>query len=52
MAERLFAPKAMKAGAQVAPDSELPTTRRLYELTVGAAKAQSAGPWASKPAAK
>ena len=52
MAERLFEPYAINAGAQVAPESERPTTKRLYELTVGAQKAHSAGPCSSKPAMK
>src|SRR6266853_964101 len=40
----------MYAGAHVAPDKERPTTRRLYELTVGAATAQKARACVSTPA--
>ena len=42
----------MYAGAHVAPDSARPTTSRLYELTVGAQIAASAGACASKPPRK
>src|SRR6478735_8043422 len=48
-AVRLLSPYAMYAGAQVAPDSERPTTSRLYELIVGAQTAASARACASRP---
>jgi hypothetical protein len=51
-AVRLLSPYAMYAGAHVDPESERPTTRRLYELTVGAHTAASARACASSPPAK
>src|SRR5262245_11481058 len=39
----------MYAGAHVAPENVRPTTRRLYEFTVGAASAVSGGPCPLSP---
>ena len=52
IAVRLLSPYVMYAGAQVAPESDLPTTRRLYELTDGAASAVSPRACSRIPARK
>jgi hypothetical protein len=51
-AVRLFGPCDTEAGAQLVPDSDSPTTSRLYEFTVGAASAARPAECASTPPMK